>query len=109
LLGRPRRAAGPAGRRRLAAGKVEGAERIEIHRLDVAADAPFAEAERHPRLEPGEHARPDGWMGGEIKVEPVGPGVHETPEPRRAPPIEGLQGIRVHEESLPEILPQRSL
>ena len=69
-------------RRRLAA--VERAQPVDGDALDVAADAAFAEAERHPRLEARDDARLHLRMLVQVVVQGVRPGLHERLEPRRA-------------------------
>jgi hypothetical protein len=88
---------------------VEGGELDEVGALDVAADAPFREGERHPRLEPGEHARTHLGMGGEIIVQPLGPGVHQRAQPKRAAAIIGLELRGIDPEPLAQVLPDRAL
>src|SRR5438309_1224770 len=70
---------------------VEGRELGHVDALDVAADAPLAEGERHPRLEPGDDARLHPRMGVEIVVQPVRVCVHQRLQPR------GTRGVlRLH-------------
>jgi hypothetical protein len=57
---------------------VEGLQLAQRDPLDVAADAALGEAQRHPRLEPGDDLRLHGGMGGQVEVQPVGPGVHQA-------------------------------
>ena len=46
-------------------GGIEGVQLVEVNAFDVAADAPFGEAQRHPRLEPRQITRVHVRMGGE--------------------------------------------
>ena len=72
-------------------GRVESLELVEVDPLDVAADAAFGEAQRHPRLEAGDRARMHVGMRGKEVVEAVRPGVHQLPHRHRAARIIGLQ------------------
>ena len=56
---------------------VERFELVQADPLDVAADAAFAERERHPRLEVGEDFRLHVGVGVEEVVQPVGPRRHQ--------------------------------
>jgi hypothetical protein len=88
---------------------VERLEPGQIDALDVAADAPFAEGERHPRLEvcddPGFHLR----MCVQVVVQAVGPGVHQLLQPVRARLVLGLDVFRIDEELHPQIAPDLRL
>ena len=56
---------------------VERLKLADIHALDVAADAAFAERERHPGLEMFDDSRLHFRMFEEVVVQSVGEGVHE--------------------------------
>ena len=86
LIGLPAR-----DRRRGGAVGVEPLEPRERDALDIAADASLGEGERHPGLEAGQDLRPRLRMDVQVVVEPIGPGIHEGAQPRRAPAIQGLQ------------------
>ncbi len=60
---------------------VERLELIEVHALDVAADAPFGERQRHPRLEPLDDPRRQRRVGVEKVIQAAGPGVHQLFQP----------------------------
>src|SRR6266496_3743273 len=69
------------GRRRIRSLAVKCLELPEVHALDIAADAAFGEAKRHPWLESSDRARLHAGVLIQVKVESVGPGVHEVLEP----------------------------
>jgi hypothetical protein len=83
---------------------VERFELIEIHFLDIAADAAFSEAERHPRLESLDYARFHLGMLVEIEVQAVGIRVHQGLEPRGARGVLLLQRVGLDEELHAQIL-----
>ena len=88
---------------------IERRQRRERHAFDVAADAAFGKAQRHPRREVRQHPRMHPRMVGEIVVERVGPRGHQRPEPRRRRGIAGFKPRRIDEQSLAQVGPQRRL
>ncbi len=88
---------------------VEIGELGEIDMLDIATDAALGEAQGHPWLEPGEHLRLCLGMGGEIIVQPVGPGVHQRAQPWRALAVLRLKLDGIDPQPLAQILPDRAL
>ena len=88
---------------------VEGLELVQVHALDVAADAPFAEGQRHPRLEVRDDPRLHLRMRGEVEVQSVGPRVHQRLQPRRALLVLRLHVGGVDEDLHPQILVDRRL
>ena len=65
----------------------------------------FGERQGHPRLEPGEHARMNVGMSGEIIVQPVRPGIHQRAQPAPAAAIMALSPPD-RSKPLPQILPR---
>jgi len=88
---------------------VELPELIQIYALDISADAPFGEAQRHPGLEPGDHLGLHRGMGVEIVVEPVGPGVHQHLQRVGTSGVERLEAVGVDEQPHPEVGPESAL
>jgi hypothetical protein len=88
---------------------VERRQLRDAHALDVAADAPLGEAQRHPRLEAREEPRPHLRMRMEVVVEPVGEGVHQLAEPRRTRAVLRAERVRVDEQPHAQVLEQRGL
>ena len=88
---------------------IESLQLFQRDAFDVAADAAFAEAERHPRLEPADHARRRLRMLIEVEVQPVGPGVHQLFQPVRAGCVFGLQVHRIDEQLHAQVLIDRAL
>src|SRR5207302_1163287 len=90
------------GARRLHSGPrmiaIKRLELDETHPLDVAANAPFAEAERHPRLELRDDARLHLGMVVQIEVQAVRPAVHQRLEPLWAGRVLRLQAIGIDEQ-----------
>ena len=84
-------------------------DRLEVPRVDVAADAPFAERERHPRLKAHEDAGLHVGMLGEVEVQAVGPGVHQALQPLGARRVLRFHGVGVDEQLHPEVLVDRGL
>ena len=82
---------------------VEGFQLAQGHALDVAADAAFREAERHPGFEALDDLRLHVRVGGQVVVQPVGPAVHQSLQPGRTPGVLGLQHNRVDEQLLAQI------
>ncbi len=78
---------------------VERFQLSQVHALDVAANAAFAETQRHPRLELRDHARLHVRMRGEIEVEAVRPSIHQGLQPRL-----GLRVLRLHVRGIDEQL-----
>ena len=82
---------------------------FERYALDVTANAALAETQRHPGLEFRQYPWVDIWMSLQVVVEAVRPCLHQLPEPGRAAGIVRLQYLRVDEQPLPKILPDRLL
>src|SRR5581483_2657382 len=91
------------GGRLRAAVAVERLQLFQVDALDVAADAPFAERQRHPRLEVRDDARFGFRMLVEIEVQAVGPSVHQLLQPRRAAGVDFLHLHRIDEQLLAEV------
>ena len=85
--------------------RVEAFQLFQVDPLDVAADAAFGEAERHPRLEPGQHPRLHLRVRGEEVIEAVRPGIHQPAHWRGAAHIVGLQLIVADIEPRSKVLP----
>ena len=88
---------------------VEGRELVQVHLLNVAADAPFGEGERHPRLEPGDDPGLHPRMGVQVVVQPVGPGIHQRLEPLRARPVQRLHRVGIDEDLHAQVPPHLPL
>ncbi|MCG3162548.1 MAG: hypothetical protein JMDDDDMK_03815 [Acidobacteria bacterium] len=87
------------------AGAVKSLQLIEVDGFDVAADAAFGERKRHPGFEAFDHSRFYLRMFRQIKIQPIGPGVHERLEPRRAGLVMLLQRSGVNEQFHSQIPP----
>ena len=83
---------------------VERLELIEVHPLDVAADAALGERERHPRLEVLDHSWGDVGMRRDVVVEPISVRVHQLLEPLGALGVERLERVGIDEELHAQIL-----
>ena len=83
---------------------VEGLQICQIHFLDIAADAAFGEAQRHPRLEAFDDSGLRFGVLGQVEVQPVGKGIHELLQPRGTGGVLLLQLHRVDEELHAQIL-----
>ena len=93
-------------RRRLArrrAAAVHRCELIEVHLLDVAADAPLAEGERHPGFELPDDARLHLGMLVQVEIQAVGPRDHELLQPRGTAGVLRLHRVRIDEELHPQV------
>jgi hypothetical protein len=95
------------GQRRLLA--VELLQGLEIDRFDVAADAAFAEGERHPRLEMRDQLGLDLGMRVQVEVQAIGKGHHQLLEPGRAGRVPGLHGGRRDEHLHAQVAPDFGL
>ena len=84
---------------------VEGFKPAEIDALDIAADAAFGKAERHPRFETGDDARFHCGVRGEIIVQRIGPGGGQRLQPGGACGILRLQFCRIDEQLHAQIAP----
>ena len=85
--------------------RIKGLSCFEVDSLDVAADAAFGEAQRHPRLEARDRARLHIRMGREEIVQPIRPGVHQPLHLSGAAGVIGLQLIVADVEPSAQILP----
>ena len=83
---------------------VEGFELVEIDALDVAADAAFGEAERHPGLEVRDDSRLHVGVFVEVEVQAVGEGVHQSLQPGGACCVLLLQLDGIDEELHAQVL-----
>jgi hypothetical protein len=77
--------------------------------LDVAADAPLAEGDRHPGLEMLDDPRPDAGVLVEVVVEPVGESIHELLQPWRALCVLRLKDLRIGEQLAAQVEVDRGL
>ena len=77
---------------------VEGFELSKTDAFDVAPNAAFAERQRHPGLEMGEHFGLDLRVGMQVVVQAVGIGVHQPFQPIGTALVLALQIFRVDEE-----------
>ena len=84
---------------------VEGLQPGEIDAFDVAADAAFAERQRHPGFEAGDDARFHLRVRGQIMIERVGPGGAQAFQPARRGLVLRLQLGRIDEQLHPEVAP----
>ena len=101
--------ASPGVAERLGAGSVERLRRVEIHLLDVAADAAFTERQRHPRLEVLDHAWRDVGMLVQVVVEPVRVGIHQLLQPLRTRRVLRLHRIGIDEQLHAQVAPHGAL
>ena len=83
---------------------VERGKLAEVHGFDIAADAAFGEAQRHPRLEAPDHPRLHPGVLVEVVIQAVGKRVHELPQPRGAGRVFLLQLHGVDEELHAQVL-----
>ena len=88
---------------------VKRLELPQVDLLDVAADAPFAERQRHPRFEAGDHPRLHLGVLVQVVVEPVGIGVHQGLEPLRALAVQSPHLRRVDEQLHAQVAIDRGL
>ena len=86
---------------------VESAKVSCADAFNVPTDASFAECKRHPRFEPGDHARFHRRVRCQIEVQTVGEPVHETLQPLRAGPVQSLHRVGMDEEFHPKVLVNR--
>ena len=88
--------------------RVKRLELRQRHRLDIAANAAFGKAQRHPRFElrddSGVHLR----VIGEVLVEPRGPALHQRAQPRRALGILHFEIGRIDPQPLAQVRPDRA-
>ena len=96
-------------RHRLACPAVERLQFVERYALDIAADAAFAEAQRHPRFEMHDDARMHLGMGSEVVVQTIGPGIHQGLQPAGTLGVKLLEFHRVDEQPLAQVRPDRRL
>ena len=78
-------------------------ELAQVDAFDVAADAAFAEAQRHPRFELRDHARLHVRVRGEIEIQALGPRIHQRLQPRRAVVVLRLHVRRIDEQLHPQV------
>ncbi len=83
---------------------VERLELVEIDLLDVAANAAFGEAQRHPRFEMRNDPRLHGGMRGEVVVEAVRERVHQLLQRGRARRVLLLEYVGIDVELHPQVL-----
>src|SRR6476469_1767847 len=87
--------------------RIEGLEVGGVDPLDVAADAAFGEAERHPRLEMLQHLGMYLRVGREEVVEAVCPSIHQRLHLRWALRVIGLKLRLADVEPGAQVLPDR--
>src|SRR5207237_827070 len=63
---------------------IERLQLVQINRFDVATDAAFAEGQGHPWFEMLDDSRLYLRMLGEIKIQTVGPRIHQRLQPSGA-------------------------
>jgi hypothetical protein len=83
---------------------VERGKLVEVHGFDIAADAAFGEAQRHPRLESPDDARLHLGVLVEVEIQAIGKCVHELAQPRGAGRVVLLHLRRVDEELHAQVL-----
>ena len=92
-------------------GRLAGVQRFqvgEVDALDIAADAAFGKAERHPGFEMGDNARFHCGVRGEVIVQRVGPGGGQRFQPGGAGGILRLQLGRIDEQLHAQVAPDRT-
>ncbi len=83
---------------------VERRELGEVHALDVASDASFGKAQRHPRLEFLDDPRLHFGMLVKVIVQTVGERIHQRLQPRRTLGVLLLQRHGIDEQFHPQVL-----
>jgi len=88
---------------------VEGFQGAQRHALDVAADTALAETQHHPRLETLDDPRRDRRVLRQVKVEAIGPGLHQLLEHDRRVRITRFEIRRIDKQPLAQVTVDRTL